>query len=240
MDKEIWKDIEGYEGLYQVSNLGKVRSLVSHWGNKLLVPRIKKAALNSKGYERVGLSKNKRMIQIFVHRLVAIAFIPNPENKPCVNHIDGNHRNNCADNLEWCMQKENIKHAFDTKLAPSGTERKYVKLTKEQVECIRKEYVPHSKNFSISQLSKKYDVSNDLIYAIVHNKIYKDVKNFDIVNNEIVDKYDTTKRFTKELIEKIRNEYIYGSKTSGQRALAHKYNVSQATIWAILNNKTYK
>ena len=89
---EKWKHIAGYEGLYLVSNLGRVRN-----AEKVLKP-----TLNSKGYERVGLHKNGRLKTVYVHRLVAEAFVPNPEKLPQVNHKDENKRNNHADNLEWC------------------------------------------------------------------------------------------------------------------------------------------
>lgn len=102
MEKEIWKDIAGYEGLYQVSNFGRIKSLRS----KIIL-----ASLSSKsGYCYVGLAKNGMNKQKSVHRLVALAFIPNSENKPEVNHIDGNKHNNTVKNLEWVTKSENMKH----------------------------------------------------------------------------------------------------------------------------------
>ena len=103
--EEIWKDIPNYKGLYQVSNLGKVKSLYGK--GKILKPNIDKD-----GYERVALCKEKKRKDLFVHRLVAITFIPNLENKSQINHIDGNKQNNCVDNLEWCSCKENIVHSI--------------------------------------------------------------------------------------------------------------------------------
>lgn len=99
--KEIWKDIKGYEGIYKISNLGNVKS------NKLL-----KKELCTNGYFRVTLYNEKSPKRFLVHRLVAETFIPNPENKPQVNHIDGNKLNNCVCNLEWATSKENNVHAF--------------------------------------------------------------------------------------------------------------------------------
>lgn len=104
--KEIWKDIKNYEGLYQVSNLGNVKSL--HRYEKLLKPYINE----HNGYVYVILYKNKKNKCCRVHRLVAQTFISNYENKPYVNHIDGNKQNNCVSNLEWCTAKENTQHAF--------------------------------------------------------------------------------------------------------------------------------
>lgn len=106
---EIWKDIDGFEGLYQISSKGNIRSqLTGKW--------IQRKLTNKKGdYLRVVLvSKNKRK-SISIHRLVANAFIPNPNNLPCINHIDMNKQNNSVENLEWCTYKHNIKEAIKYK-----------------------------------------------------------------------------------------------------------------------------
>ncbi len=103
---EIWKDIEGYEGLYQVSNLGRVRS-----NNKLL--HLNK---NTYGYKHVTLSKGNIQKTALVHRLVASAFIENPLKLPQINHKDGNKNNNAVSNLEWVTQKSNNRHAIKTNL----------------------------------------------------------------------------------------------------------------------------
>lgn len=104
LPKEIWKDIEGYEGKYQVSNIGNVRSLdYRHTG------KIKRLKLNTdkSGYSRLRLYKEGKPEDYLVYRLVAQAFIPNPNNLPCVNHKDENPRNNCVWNLEWCTYSYN-------------------------------------------------------------------------------------------------------------------------------------
>lgn len=100
---EVWKDVQGYEGRYRVSNFGNVLSLVS---NKPLKPRRSK-----KGYLTVVLYLKGKAKEFKIHRLVAMHFIPNPENKPEVNHKDGNKENNYIGNLEWATTKENINHA---------------------------------------------------------------------------------------------------------------------------------
>lgn len=97
---EEWKDIKEYEGLYQISNLGNVRSL--KWGKKrILIPQ------NIRGYSKVILCKDGKGKMYAIHRLVAQAFIPNPDNLPCVNHKDECKTNNTVDNLEWCDYKYN-------------------------------------------------------------------------------------------------------------------------------------
>jgi hypothetical protein len=108
---EIWKDIKGYDGLYQVSNLGRVKSFVIMPNGKILKPSI-----DNVGYSRNTLTKNKKPKHIYTHRLVAQAFIKNPKNKATVNHKDGNKLNNVPSNLEWCTQKENLQHAHKTGL----------------------------------------------------------------------------------------------------------------------------
>lgn len=100
--EEIWKDIEEYEGLYQVSNIGIVRSL----RNNIIL----KSKIERSGYERVVLSVNNIPKDYSVHRLVANAFIQNPNNYPIVNHKDENRTNNRVDNLEWCTQKYNVNY----------------------------------------------------------------------------------------------------------------------------------
>ena len=104
MNIEIWKDIEGYEGLYQVSNTGKIKSLKSWGGNN---ERIMKPRNQGTGYLSIGLSKDKKCRQFLVHRLVAQAFIPNPNNYDFVNHKDENKTNNVIENLEWCTKSYN-------------------------------------------------------------------------------------------------------------------------------------
>jgi hypothetical protein len=116
MNAEVWKDIEGYEGIYQVSNLGRVKSLPRKlWNGSCFFvskEKILKAGIDNVGYPTVSLhGKDKRAKSLRVHRLVAKAFIPNPNNYHVVNHIDGGRTNNHVDNLEWCTHKHNIRYA---------------------------------------------------------------------------------------------------------------------------------
>lgn len=98
--KEIWRDIPGYEGLYQASNMGNIKSLFRY--KKQL-----KAHTQPTGYKSVTLYKNHKKYFKLVHRLIAQTFIPNPDNKPAVNHLDENKANNKVSNLEWVTNKEN-------------------------------------------------------------------------------------------------------------------------------------
>ena len=106
---EIWKDIEGFEGLYQVSNLGRTKRLYKNDKEKILKP-----FSNKDGYLRVNLCKEGKSKQSKVHRLVAKAFIPNLDNKSQVNHRDENKSNNKVENLEWVTSKENINYGTRT------------------------------------------------------------------------------------------------------------------------------
>lgn len=106
---EMWKDIPDYEGLYQVSNLGNIKSLIK---NKILKPYINK----KNGYSYIGLHKNKKIKVIRIHRLVAIVFMPNPNNFPVINHKNKIRTDNNIDNLEWCSQKYNVTYSLAKKI----------------------------------------------------------------------------------------------------------------------------
>jgi hypothetical protein len=106
--EEVWKDIEGYEGLYEASNIGRLRRKGS--------VNVRKFGDNGHGYKHVPLSKNNIIKNHYVHRIIATAFIPNPNNKATVNHKNGNKSDNHVENLEWATQSENSKHGFDTGL----------------------------------------------------------------------------------------------------------------------------
>lgn len=114
-----WKDIQGYENFYQVNNSAQVRRLYKNRPFKILKPQI-----NSNGYLQVSLCVNSKSKSIKIHRLLAIAFIPNPNNLPCINHIDGNPLNNSLQNLEWCTIRHNVQHAYNIGLHKSSKKQK--------------------------------------------------------------------------------------------------------------------
>lgn len=117
---EIWKDVIGFEGLYQVSNLGRVKILSkkikSMSGYSIRKEKYTKMGPNSRGYTNAALTKGGVPKIIGLHRLIAIHFIPNPENKPQINHKDGNKSNNKINNLEWCDASYNQTHAIINEL----------------------------------------------------------------------------------------------------------------------------
>lgn len=106
MEEEIWKDVPGYIGHYKVSNLGRVKSL------KFNKEKYKVGTMSNKGYLCLGLQLNRKKTTVKIHRIVAISFLLNPENKSQINHKNGIKIDNRVENLEWCTQSENLKHAF--------------------------------------------------------------------------------------------------------------------------------
>ena len=165
---ESWKDVKGYEGFYQVSNKGQVKSLERLTEAKPGVlrkvsKRILKPGINSSGYYSVVLCRNGKRKSVTVHRIVAEAFIPKKAKKKDINHIDGNKRNNDSFNLEWCTESENSRHARDNNLTKNST-----KLTKEQAEEIKGIY--RSGNFTQKEIANKYNTIQQNVSLIVNNK----------------------------------------------------------------------
>lgn len=171
--EETFVPVKDYEGFYEVSNLGRVRSLyrVDCRGQKRKSQIIKQVRIL--GYHKVSLSKDRIEKQHFVHRLVAIAFIPNTHNKPQVNHIDGNKSNNKLSNLEWCSSLENINHAINTSLRESGigTSNPSSKLSDGEVLEIYKSIEP------ISKIASNFKVHRCTIYRIKSGKKWNHITN---------------------------------------------------------------
>ena len=139
------KTLNGYEGLYQVSNLGRIKALERrkncNRGYGIIKEHIMKQTNKNSNYYRVPLTDNNHTKKYFsVHRLVAKTFIENPNNYKDVNHIDGDKTNNCEDNLEWCTRSYNIRHAFDTGLNPSKKKIiEYVSDLEKRIEVLEQE-----------------------------------------------------------------------------------------------------
>lgn len=154
---EHWKDISGYEGLYSVSDTGLVKT---HIYNKILKPIIQL------GYESVVLYRNKKCKAFKVHRLVAMAFIPNPNNLSQVNHIDGNKRNNNVSNLEWCTAKQNTHHAINKGLFFSSSH-----ISKHQPIIIKKDKNGNVVGIykTVTEAATKNHVSRMTIYRRLHS-----------------------------------------------------------------------
>jgi hypothetical protein len=165
---EIWKDVVGYESIYEISNFGNVKSF--KYGKE----KIRKLRNDKDGYLLINLCKDKKVKTFKIHRLVAQAFIPNPDNKPQINHIDGNKSNNKVDNLEWVTNKENSKHAVEKLLRNTKGENHHnVKLRNYQVLNIRKKYA--TGKYKRKDIADEYQVSITLIGFIINRKIWKHI-----------------------------------------------------------------
>lgn len=171
--KEIWKDIEGYEGLYEVSTHARIRSYKNYGHGKKDTYRILKPQKRG-NYVAVTLYKSHIPDTRSVHRLVAETFIPNPENKPCINHLDGNKLNSCVWNLEWSTYSENLEHAYAIGLVNREGERGgNAKLKEEYVLDIRNAYELGC--FSQRELAKAFECSQTNIGRILRRESWSNV-----------------------------------------------------------------
>jgi len=172
---EVWKDIEGYDGYYKVSNEGNVKSLdrivLGNRGSKCRrVGRPMKLRVEKNGYVRVALSSDGKNIKFSVHRLVGIAFLDNKKGLPEINHIDGNKENNNVENLEWCSSRDNQLHAFASGLQRKrlGSELHQTKITEDNVRDIRNMW--GSGKHKQYEIAKKYNLHPQYVSLVIHRK----------------------------------------------------------------------
>lgn len=189
MENEIWKPVIGYEGLYEVSNLGKFKSIdrVVYQYKSRTGTGIKKGKLlkpwQSKGYFYIKLCKpDCKEKTTLLHRVVAIAFLSNPHNLPEVNHKDGDKRNNSVSNLEWCSSQYNSKHAVENGLAnpPKGENHANSVLTEKIVIQIRSIYkkngTEYRKKYSYRKIGKMFNISPVTVGWVINRKTWNHVK----------------------------------------------------------------
>ena len=164
MNNEIWKDIIGYEGRYQISNLGRIKSvarMVSHFKGGLMVLRERILKQRFCNYCYVSVIKDGKRYILKAHRLVAIAFIENKNNKPSVNHINGIRNDNRVENLEWCTHKENMIHA-----ANNGLRSLDAHITKEYIRV----------RIGIGKPADKTDVANYVLSNFSKEELNKSLE----------------------------------------------------------------
>ncbi len=167
--KELWLPVKGYEGIYDVSNLGNVKSLsrsfINKRGRRKTIPEhIRIPSINHRGYYRLQLTKSNGDKKIYsVHRIVAQHFILNPENKPEVNHKNAVKTDNYINNLEWATKSENEIHASVNGLKPYGENHPLAKLNLKQVVLIKKKIKLGERQIDIA---KEFDISRSTICAI--------------------------------------------------------------------------
>lgn len=256
LEGEVWKDLPDFEGIYQGSTKGRIKSLKC---TKRCKPHILKQTVvvekshqkykNSNGYAQVKLHVNGKGYTKRVHRLVAITFVPNPENKPQVNHIDGNTLNNCVENLEWSNGSENTLHARRIlKRGIShviGERHGNANLTWNDVNKIREDY-PKNINLDYKDFAKIYNVKPGEIGYIVMNKTWYDpnytppkYSNY-YIRHGITSKKDRVQTttlsksqiLTKSQVDEIR--LLYKTQRYSQQKLATMYNVSKSLISDVL------
>lgn len=217
---EVWRDIIGWEDCYRISSFGRVESkdkirLKTRQGK--LVParykgRMMKWLISNAGYARVDCRDGDRNFHYSVHRLLATAFIPNPENKPTVNHKDGNKLNNNISNLEWSTHSEQMQHALENKLLiPGGKRVVSPKVRKEIYQYYLENQV------SANVLSKKFNITWDMASEIISGKTEPKWK----IPHET-------------LLEIVR----LGKQGWSAEDLGKKFNFSKSHAWRIINGKS--
>lgn len=233
IESEFWKDVLNYDGLYQISNLGNVKSF------HRIKTRILKTSCDTNGYKVVVLSLRGVNKTKTIHRLVAIHFLDNPENKPQVNHINGIKTDNHIENLEWNTASENLLHAHKIGLKKGvfGEKNKRSKLKEHQIIEIRKNI---KDGISQSEIAKKYNISKTSIYKIASNENWVTNESVKIIHPKgfnVMGSKNPNSKINKEMIKDMKE--LRNIKGLKYREIASIYGLSVSTINKAVNNKTY-
>lgn len=170
--KDEWRWVPGYEGRYKVSRSGRVKSHITSRGNKC-APRLRRFTLARNGYLVVRLNSGTDIKNYGVHRLVALAFIPNPLNKGRVNHRNFNKTDNFVENLEWVTPKENTDHVWASGRMLDLHHR--ATLTEAAIRDIRKNYKRRSRTHGTVALGRKYGVTHHAILGVLSGETWRHV-----------------------------------------------------------------
>lgn len=183
LENEIWKPVAGYDGLYEIINTGRVKypckKIKRYWRGRHQTFRRKEKItvghVNRKGYLEIKLQKGAIKKPCRVHRLVAQAFIPNPNNLPQINHKDGDKKNNKATNLEWCDNSHNIKHAYENRLMDRrGEKQNTCKIKESDVLEIRDFYSKNPTAF-LRVYAEKLNITRNTVSNIIKRNIWKHI-----------------------------------------------------------------
>ncbi len=231
-DTEIWEPIPGFEDRYLISSHGKIKSL--YW-NKILKIRI-----SNTGYALTELWRNQKVeLRGGLHRFVAQSFVPNRENKPQVNHKDGNKLNNHYLNLEWVTDIENKSHAVSMGLTARGERNRGAKLSLSDVKAIRDEFL--TGKTSVNMLCDKYKIGELAVRRILTNKKWFDIEYvpFLLTAKNILKRWEC---FNKKYYKKFNEKQIHyvlqeKSKSTPLMKIAKTLNTTRQTIARIIKNE---
>lgn len=215
LPSEIWLGVPFHKD-YFVSTCGRLKSVK---GGK---PKILKPKLFN-GYFMVSLYTDNIQYQLFLHRIVAKVFLPNPDNKPQVNHRNGIKTDNRVENLEWVTQSENQLHAYSTGLQGAGENGYQAKLTNDQVEWARENYVCGSKEFGSVALAKMLGISQSALFEILVGQTYKDA-------GGIIHSTKPRGNVPTDIRREIQRLYKPRDPEFGAQALARKFGLHRRTV----------
>lgn len=191
---EIWKNIEGYDGLYEISNYGRVKrlckSVTNSFGTFISKEIILNGNISKRGYVKQTLTKNGKGKTYLIHRLVAQAYLPNLESKEMVNHINGIKSDNKVSNLEWCTGSENIQHALDTKLLipRKGSNIYFSKFIEKDVSIILYKCLVNKINPNV--IAKELNTNNRTITDMIKRRTWKHIECPKYLTNEDLEYYN--------------------------------------------------
>lgn len=210
---EVWKDVPNYKGIYKVSSLGRVKSLsrkvATYQGERTVKERYMAENDNGNGYKYVNLSDEGIVTRNYIHRLVAQVFIPNPEGKEEVNHINGDKADNQSSNLEWSTRRDNEQHAYDIGLK-NGSISEIDVIQLEMIKDLLK-----TKKYSLPELREVFKVSDTMMLKIrkgtVESKLtFENVKRNKISNGYQTIVYDKEKKEEKKFMSAQQASEHYG------------------------------